>query len=44
MVQKSREKWEIEVYDRHENHIGVIKPSDGKFHPELAVKGRKMSK
>ena len=43
-VQKSREKWEIEVYDKHENHIGVIKPSDGKFHPELAVKGRKMRK
>ena len=44
MAQKSKEKWEIEVYDKHENHIGVIKPSDGSFHPELSVKGRKMKK
>ena len=43
-AQKSIEKWEIEVFDRNENHIGVIKPSDGKFHPELAVRGRKMER
>ena len=43
-LQKSREKWEIGVFDKNESHIGVIKPSDGKFHPELAVKGRKMRK
>ena len=42
--QKSREKWEIEVFNKNEDHIGVFKPSDGKFHPELAVKGRKMRK
>jgi hypothetical protein len=37
---KSIEKWEIEVYNKHGNYIGVIKPSDGTFHPEMAVKGR----
>lgn len=36
------EKWEIEVYDKQGKHIGVIKPNDGSFHPELAVKGRKI--
>lgn len=42
LVQKSREKWEIEVYDKRGNHIGVIKPGDGTFHPELMVKERKI--
>ena len=41
-IQKSREKWEIEVYDKWGDHIGVIKPSDGSFHSELKVNGRKM--
>jgi hypothetical protein len=38
--QKTIEKWEVEVYDSGGRHIGVIKPSDGKFHPELKVEGR----
>lgn len=42
LAHKSIEKWEIEVYDKNERHIGVIKPSDGKFHPELKVPGRKI--
>jgi len=44
LAQKSIEKWEIEVYNKREDHIGVIKPSDGKFHPELKVPGRVMRK
>ena len=44
LIQKSREKWEIEVYNEQEKHIGVIKPSDGKFHPELEVEGRTIEK
>jgi len=42
LAHKSIEKWEIEVYDKNERHIGVIKPSDGKFYPELKVPGRKI--
>jgi hypothetical protein len=38
--QKTKEGWEIEVYDSDGNHIGVVKPSDGTFHPEMAVRGR----
>lgn len=37
--QKSKEGWEIEVYNNKGNHIGVLK-SDGKSHPEMAVEGR----
>jgi hypothetical protein len=44
LIQKSREKWEIEVYNEQKEHIGVIKPGDGKFYPELKVKGRKIKK
>ena len=29
--------------DKHGKHIGVIKPNDGSFHPELAVKGREIN-
>jgi len=41
--QKTKEQWEIEVYNKHGKHIGVIKPNDGSFHPELAVKGREIN-
>ena len=35
LIQKSKEKYEIEVFDRHKNHIGVIKPNDGVLRKEL---------
>jgi hypothetical protein len=44
LIQKSIEKWEIEVFNKNEEHIGVIKPSDGILRKELAVKGRTMKK
>ena len=40
--QKSKEGWEIEVYNYKGKHIGVLK-SDGKFHPEMAVEGRSIN-
>jgi hypothetical protein len=44
LIQKSIEKWEIEVYNEKERHIGVIKPSDGILRKDLAVKGRTIEK
>ena len=43
-AQKSIEKWDIEVYNSNEYHIGVIRPSEGFIRKELAVKGRPMRK
>jgi hypothetical protein len=41
--QKTTEKNEIEVYNRQEKHIGVIKPSDGVLRRELAKLGRSIN-
>jgi hypothetical protein len=41
--QKTVEKSEIEVYDKHGEHIGVIKPSDGELRINLKVEGRKIN-
>jgi hypothetical protein len=38
--QKTKEKWEIEVYNKQGDHIGVIKPSEGILRRELAIPGR----
>jgi hypothetical protein len=38
------EKWEIEVFNGQEKHMGVIKPSDGVLRKNLAKPGRKMKK
>jgi hypothetical protein len=42
--QKTMEKNEIEVYNKHGKHIGVIKPNDGALRRELAKLGRKIEK
>jgi hypothetical protein len=44
LIQKSIEKWEIEVYNSKKEHIGVIKPSDGILREDLAVEGRTINK
>jgi hypothetical protein len=44
LIQKTIEKWEIEAYNEQGEHIGVIKPSDGKLRPELKVEGRRINK
>jgi hypothetical protein len=44
LIQKSIEKWEIEVYNKKKEHIGVIKPSAGILREDLAVKGRTINK
>jgi hypothetical protein len=41
--QKTIEKSEIEVYNKHGKHIGVIKPSDGILRTDLKVEGRKIN-
>jgi hypothetical protein len=41
--QKTVEKSEIEVYDKHGKHIGIIKPSDGILRTDLKVEGRKIN-
>jgi hypothetical protein len=40
LVQKSKEKWEIEVFNRHGRHKGIIRPSEGSIRTEFAVPGR----
>jgi hypothetical protein len=42
LVQKSIEKWDIEVYGKNELHKGVIRPSEGFVREELAVAGRRI--
>ncbi len=42
LIQKSHEKYDIEVYDSRGNHIGVIRPSEGFIRKEFAVKGRRI--
>jgi hypothetical protein len=44
LIQKSKEKWEIEVFDKNDEHIGVIKPSDGILRTNLKVDGRSVNK
>jgi hypothetical protein len=44
MAQKSVEKWDIEIFNAREDHIGVIRPSEGFLRKEFAVKGRRMQK
>jgi hypothetical protein len=41
--QTTREKWEIEVYNKRGKHMGVIKPSDGILRTDLKVEGRKIN-
>jgi hypothetical protein len=43
-VQKSMEKWELEVFSKDGKHEGVIKPSEGKLRPEFKVKDRNIEK
>jgi hypothetical protein len=44
LIRKSKEKYEIEVFDRRKNHIGVIKPSGGVLRREFAKPERSMKK
>jgi hypothetical protein len=41
--QTTREKWEIEVYNKQGKHMGVIKPSDGELRTDLKVEGRSIN-
>jgi hypothetical protein len=41
--QKTIEGSEIEVYDKHGKHMGVIKPSDGILRTDLKIEGRKIN-
>ncbi|MDR1366839.1 MAG: hypothetical protein LBJ13_02965 [Puniceicoccales bacterium] len=44
-LQKSIEKWELEAFDKHENHIGIMRPNEpGIIRTEFSVRGRKMGK
>jgi hypothetical protein len=44
-LQKSIEKWELESFNKHKDHIGTMKPNEpGIIRTEFAVRGRKMGK
>jgi hypothetical protein len=40
LIQKSKEKWEIEVFGKDRKHKGIIRPSEGVIKIEFAKAGR----
>jgi hypothetical protein len=44
LIQKSHEKFEMEVFDKHGKHEGIMRANEGTIRTEFAVPGRKIGK